>query len=360
MKTRCVPNAPFNELPLIPPEEKHFSSLSIWKAEATARAALAELKGQAKIIPNQSILINAVVLQEAQDSSEIENIITTRDKLYQGISADYKNADLQTEEVILYRKALLVGFEMVKVKGFLRRQDVDDLQAILIGNGAGIRKTPSTQLINDKTGSIIYTPPEPQFISGLMDNLMEYFNTCEPTLINLAIIHHQFESIHPYYDGNGRTGRLINILYLLVKNILDIPIVYLSSYIAKSKSEYYKLLNNVNLLENWEEWMDYILKGLTDVSQETLNKIVRIKSSLDDTIEKLKSEIPRIYSRELVETLYENPYCKVEFVVRNTGVERKSAARHLDLLVGLGILTKNRVGKENFYINSSLMKILKT
>ncbi|MGL1904334.1 MAG: Fic family protein [Fibrobacterales bacterium] len=360
MTIQCVPEKPFNDLPHIPPGEASYSNLKIWKAEADARSALAELKGMARIIPNQSILINAVVLQEAQASSEIENIITTRDKLYQGISAGSKNSDSQTKEVILYREALFAGAEMIKEKGFLRASDIDKIQSILIGNNAGIRKTPGAQLINDTTNKIVYTPPEPQYLSNMVSNVIEFFNTCDSTLINLAILHFQFESIHPYYDGNGRTGRLLNILYLMSKDFLDVPILYLSSFITRNKAEYYRLLNDVNINETWEQWILYILQGIKVVSEETTKKVQKIKITLDDMIEKIRTEKPRIYSKELVETLFENPYCKIEFITRNTGVERKAAARHLDQLTDLGLLTKTKIGKENIFINDSLMAILKS
>ncbi|MBF0432500.1 MAG: Fic family protein [Fibrobacteria bacterium] len=360
MKSKRVPEIPNNDLQFIPPEEGLVSSIQIWKKEAEARMAVAELKGIANIIPNQAILINAVVLQEAQDSSEIENIITTRDKLYQSISANSKTMDSQTKEVVWYREALLAGFSMIRKNGVLRLKDINKIQSILIGNNAGIRKTPGTSLLNQRTHTVVYTPPDPNCIMSVYSNLLEFFNTCEPSLINLAILHFQFESIHPYYDGNGRTGRLMNILYLLLKGFLDVPILYLSSYIIKNKNEYYTLLNRVNFEESWESWILFILEAIKVVSIETKQKVLNIHTLLNTTLIDVKDKASKFYSKELVEILFENPYCKIEFVKNKIGVERKAAARYLNKLSELGILAKKKIGKENIYINSELMKILKS
>jgi Fic family protein len=360
MTKKCDPNVPYNDLPHLPPEKSLFNDISLWELEAKARSCIAELKGLANIIPNQSILINAIVLEEAKDSSEIENIITTRDKLYNGIYSDSKKVDKSTEEVIHYRKALMYGFGLIKTQGFLRKNDIDKIQEIIVGNKAGLRKTPGTALVNDKTNEIVFTPPEPQILEGLMGNIVDFFNTCESTLINMAILHFQFETIHPYYDGNGRTGRILNILYMISKEQLDIPILYLSSYITANKKDYYRLLNKVTIEREWSEWIQFVLKGIISVSKDTIQKVKLIKNEIDKILEVVKKEKPKIYSKELVEALFEHPYCKIEFIVSSIGVERKAASRYLNQLVDIGVLSKHQIGKEHVFVNEGLMTILKS
>lgn len=353
------PKRPYNALPYIPPKPEKYESIKIWKQEGKARAAIAELKGTANIIPNQSILINAIILQESKDSSEVENIITTKDKLYQAISAT-KKIDTATKEVMYYREALQEGWNKIKKKGFISINDIIEIQKILIKNDAGIRRTPGTTLVNDKTGEIMYSPPnEPDIINDLLKNMTEYLNSDENDLIKLGIIHYQFECIHPFYDGNGRTGRILNILYLLLKDYLEIPILYLSSYIIKNKAEYYRLLREVTKEENWEQWLLFILKGIEITATETIQKIKMIKRLLDEKIEYIKENLPKIYSKELVELLFENPYCKVEFLVNGLGIERKTASVYLHKLSDVGLLEIRKIGRENIFINNELMEILK-
>ena len=353
------PTKPITLTPLPPPNQK-IDSVRIWKQESVARAAIAELKGVANIIPNQRILINAIVLQEAKDSSAVENIITTQDDLYRAISVtSIKKYNPETKEVLRYREALYEGFERIKKRGVLTINDIITIQNILVMNYAGIRRTPGTALINERTKEIIYTPPQdPEEINSLMKNFIEYLNNEEDSLIKMAILHYQFESIHPFYDGNGRAGRIINVLYLILKGYLETPILYLSSYIIKNKDDYYRLLLGVTRDENWEDWILYILKGVEEISKKTIERVKKIKDLLDRTIEKVRLELPRIYSKELVETLFVNPYCKTEFVVKGVGVERKAAARYLHKLAEKGILELYKVGKENIFINKGLMDIL--
>jgi Fic family protein len=358
MKKEHVPDNPFNALSFLPPKGQIMAKTELWEKEAAARSSLAELKGMAHAIPNQSILLNAITLQEAQDSSEIENIITTRDQVLLGMVGGPQANDLNTKEVLHYREAIFTGHNLIQEKGYLSRGDIDTIQSVLIGNNAGIRKNTGTVLINDKTGKVIYTPPEPAYIPKLLDNLLSFFNTCEPTIMNMAILHYQFESIHPYYDGNGRTGRLLNILFLVSKGLLNAPILYLSSYIMKQKSSYYKYLNQVTFQENWDQWLLYMLSGVEVVAKDTLKKVKDIQEVLAKTIETVKTKRPKIYSKELVETLFENPYCKNEFLVKSIGVERKAAARYLNQLTEIHILEKKKVGKSNIYINLELLKIL--
>jgi len=355
------PKIPYNALPKLPPQEEKYSSVGLWKQEAAARAAIAELKGMARIIPNQSILVNAIALQEAQDSSEVENIITTQDDLYRAVSMTGDKNSPHTKEVMNYREALFTGYSLIHDKGFLTVNDVIMLQEIIVKNNAGVRKMPGTSLRNDRTGEVIYTPPDDKkTIEKLLDNLMIYFNrNDDDSLIKLAISHYQFESIHPFYDGNGRTGRILNVLYLILKGHLDIPVLYLSRYIIKHKNDYYRLLREVTFNGNWDEWILYILTGIESTSRETIDKIQNIKLLLDDTIQKVKDTSGNIYSKELVELLFENPYCKIEHLVSRLGVERKAASRYLKNLEEKGILNMLKIGRENIYINTELMKLLK-
>lgn len=354
------PTVPNDNLPYLPPEMSKIETIKILKQENKAASAIAELKGIANIIPNQSILINAIVLQEAKDSSEIENIITTKDDLYKAVSETIVKQNTATKEVMFYREALYEGFKKVKQRNLLSINDIIDIQRILVQNEAGIRNTPGTSLINDKTNEIIYIPPQnSESINKLLNNFIEYLNNSDISLTKLAILHYQFETIHPFYDGNGRTGRIINILYLILQRYLDIPILYLSSYIIKNKTQYYELLLDVTKNENWEAWILYILKGIEETANETILKIKRIKELLDQTIEIIKVQGSKIYSKELVETLFVNPYCKVEFITNSLNVERKAASRYLHRLQEIGVLEIYKVGKENIFINKKLIELLR-
>lgn len=353
-------NWDMSELQKLPVDAKKIETINILKAENKAAKALAELKGVANLIPNQSVLINAVVLQEAKDSSEIENIITTKDELYKAISETVKKVDSATKEVMFYREALYKGFKQIKEHGFISITDIVNIQKVLVQNDAGIRTLPGTKLINDRTNEVVYTPPQTkEEIYELLKNFVEYLNNDDDTLAKLAVLHYQFESIHPFYDGNGRTGRIVNILYLILKHHLEVPILYLSSYIIRNKEQYYELLQKVRTDEKWENWIIFILKGIEKTAVETIRKVKTIKELLDNTIEKVKAEAPKIYSKELVETLFENPYCRTEFIVKALGVERKAASRYLHKMEDIGILTCVKFGKDNLFINTGLMDLLK-
>lgn len=354
------PEIAYNELEFLPPDVSKVETIEILRNENKAVAAISELKGIANIIPNQSILINAIVLQEAKDSSEIENIITTRDELYKAVSVSSKKSDAATKEVLHYREALYDGFSRILKRELLSINDIIGIQKILVQNDAGIRKTPGTALVNDRTNETIYTPPQGEdALNSLMGNFASYLNDNERSLTKLAVLHYQFETIHPFYDGNGRTGRIINILYLIMKGYLDIPILYLSSYIIKNKTRYYELLLSVTKSDNWEEWIIYILNGIEETAKETIKKIRNIKVLIDKTIEDVKLKAPKIYSKELVEMLFVHPYCKVDFITRGVGVERKAASRYLHQLTEAGILELHKIGKENIFINKELIELLK-
>jgi len=351
-----------DKLPLLPPPKDQIETIRILKQLSKSSSVLGELKGIANTIPNQTMLVNAIVLREAKDSSEIENIITSQDELYKALSSQSRHPP-EAKEVINYRKAIFKGFDKIKDQGFLRLTDVIELQGIVIENNAGIRSTPGTVLKNDKTGEVVYVPPQDKAeILDLLSNFLEHFNVNEyeiPPLVNLAILHCQFESIHPFYDGNGRTGRILNILYLILNDLIDIPILYLSSYIIDNKDKYYQSLNNVNKYGKWEEWIIYMLKAVEETSKMTIRKINLIKNALDETIVEVSEKAPKLYRKELVELLFEQPYSKIEYVVEKLGVERKAASRYLRKLNDIGILKPQKIGRENIYVNIKLIEILK-
>jgi len=353
---------PMSKLPKLPPKREKVETLEILRQLSNSSNALGELKGIAKTMPNQAMLVNAVVLQEAKDSSEIENIITTQDELYKALTTQGKQQS-EVKEVINYRKAIFLGYDLIKEQGFLRLKDIENIQKTIIENNAGIRKMAGTVLKNDKTGEVVYTPPqEKDEILDLLGNFLEHFNTNDSTispLISLAVLHYQFESIHPFYDGNGRAGRILNILFLIINDLLDLPILYLSSYINDNKSEYYRLLNTVNNSNEWEDYILYILKAIEVSSNSTIKKISSINNLLEDTIKKAQEESPKIYRKELIELLFEQPYSKIEYVVKCLSVERKAASRYLKELEGLGIIKSEKVGRENIYVNTRLIEILK-
>ncbi|MBC3539584.1 Fic family protein [Rufibacter sediminis] len=354
---------PYNHLPLLPPPVEQMESIAILKQESKAAVAVAELKGLAKTLPNQGILINAIVLKEAQASSEIENIITTHDRLYQAIAATSVQPDPATKEVLRYREALLHGFREIKERGFLNTNSICRIQAILEENEAGIRQLPGTALKNDATGTTIYTPPDDkEALTKLMRNLEEYLNEGPADIspfIRMAIQHYQFESIHPFYDGNGRTGRILNVLYLILHQQLDIPILFLSGYIIAHKAAYYRLLQEVRTTGNWEAWILYMLQATEKTARKTIEQINAIHLLFEQIQQKVKQEAPKIYSKDLIEQLFVHPYTKIEYITNGLSVERKAASRYLKTLQQTGVLSLRTIGKENIYINDALYSILR-
>lgn len=356
-------NKAFNDLPLLPPKQSLVETISILKQESKSAVALAELKGLTNTLPNPNILINAVILKEAQASSGIENVITTQDKLYQALYAKSAKPDVATKEVLRYREALLMGTKLIKEKGYLNTNGIISIQKELEENNAGLRRLSGTALVNDLTNEIIYTPPDNfDTINNLMKNLEEYLNNDEDDLsplIKLAIQHYQFESIHPFYDGNGRTGRMINVLYLILKGLLNEPVLYLSSYIIQNKRDYYRLLQEVRTEKNWEDWILYMLKGIEQTALSTIEQIHKMNHLFIETQKLVQEKLPRIYSKDLIEQLYIHPYSKIEFLVNNLGIERKAASRYLSSLEELGILKSQQKGKEVIYINTRLYNLLR-
>lgn len=354
---------PYFHLDKLPPAREKIETIKILRQVNKAASALAELKGMASTIPNQTMLVNAIALQEAKDSSEIENIITTQDELYKAIAINQSNLSPDISEVVNYRKAIFYGFDLVQKQGFLKVNDIVGIQQVLVGNTAGVRSVPGTVLKNDRTGEIVYTPPQDKAeILDLLSDFIKHYNAEQneiSPLINMAILHYQLESIHPFYDGNGRTGRILNILYLLLNKLINIPILYLSSYIIQNKSDYYSLLNKTNRTGQWEDWILFMLKAVEVTALNTIEKILQIRQLLDSTITKVQNKAPKIYTRELVELIFEQPYSKIEFVVDKLNVERKAASRYLRELEDIGILTSQKIGREILFINEDLIEILK-
>ena len=356
------PAIPYNILPKLPPKFD-LETKRIMRKLAGTRAALAEMKGMGAIIPNQAMLINTLTMREAKDSSEIENIVTTQDELYIALAAQLKNINPQIKEVLNYREALWSGYHLIKKRGVLTSNDISKIQQKIIENNAGIRTQTGTQLKNVVTGKVIYTPPEGEdIIRKLLKNLEVYINLDDngiDPLIKMAVIHYQFESIHPYYDGNGRTGRIINILYLVMKGLLDIPILYLSSYIIKEKEDYYRLLSEIRYKNSWEDWIYYILKGIEETAYQTTILIRKIKDIFEETIVKVKNELPSVYSKDLVETIFEQPYCRVASIVDKGLYERRTAMKYLRELERIGVLKAVPRGNQVLFVNLRLYELLK-
>lgn len=347
-------------LPL--PEIDQWETRAVLKQAAQAHRYLAELKGVAATIPNEEILINTLTLQEARHSSEIENIITTQDDLYRAVVADEAHIDPQTKEVQDYATALRASFRNVRQSQLLRLNDILLIQETLEKNRAGLRKLPGTALKNQATGEVVYEPPQaaPE-IERLMENLVAYINDdqlCDADpLVKMAIIHHQFESIHPFYDGNGRTGRIINMLYLVSQGLLDLPVLYLSRYLIQTKARYYQELQAVRDSGDWEPWLLYMLEGISQTAQQTIELIGQIRDLMQHTKHRMREECPKIYRQELLNNLFNHPYTKIEFVMDDLGVSRITATKYLDELVSIGLLEKIKVGRSNFYINAALMAL---
>ncbi len=350
--------------PMLPLDNiDQWETRAVLKKTAVAHRYLAELKGIAASIPNEAILINTLALQEAKDSSEIENIVTTHDDLYKANLFEEALTNPATKEVQDYAFALKQAFAVVRHSKLIRLSDILTVQQHLEHNSAGLRRLPGTDLKNARTGRVVYTPPQhPQQISDLMENLVSYINDdslCEADpLVKMAIIHHQFESIHPFYDGNGRTGRIINILYLVAKELLNLPVLYLSRYIIRHKADYYAQLQLVRETGDWEPWLLYILDGIIDTAQNTISLISQMKAQMSDVKHRMRDELPKIYRQDLLNNLFNHPYTKIEFLVDELGVTRITATKYLEQLVEHGFLAKQKIGRANYYINQPLCDLL--
>ena len=339
---------------------------AVLKQVNLANKKLAELKGVAQTIPNEVILLSTLTLQEAKDSSAVENIVTTQDDLYKA-DLDLKQSIISAsaKEVLNYREAIIHGFNIVREHRMLTTNNIKDIQAYLEHNSAGFRSVPGTTLMRND-GTVVYTPPEPDMIIAQMENPESFIHddslSDQDPLIKMAIIHHQFESIHPFYDGNGRTGRIINILYLVISGLLDLPILYLSRYITHNKGEYYRLIQAIrdageNNAKQWEDWILFMLKGVEKTAEET----IRLVKGIGELMNKYKNILRPIfgnrYKHELLNNLFFHPYTKIEFVERDMMVLRKTATKYLNMIVNTGLLHKVKIGKTNYYINTALVEL---
>ncbi len=346
------------------PDPLQVETVPVLKQCARAHRYLAELKGGSQSIPNQGILISTLVLQEAKDSSEIENIVTTHDELYkQDLFPDIVT-NLAAKEVHDYSTALREGYSLVCKNGLITRSTILKIHRTLEKNDVGYRKLPGTALVNDSTGATVYTPPQSATdVERLMTALEAYINdetvsSLDP-LVRMAVIHHQFESIHPFYDGNGRTGRIINVLYLVMRGLLDIPILYLSRYFIKTKSEYYRLLQATRDTGDWEPWIFYVLSAVEKTAQFTLRQVECIKKAQLRYKHAIREKHPEFYSQDLINNLFNHPYTKIDFLMRELGLKsRITATKYLDMLCDDGLLAKKKVGRSNYYINLSILPII--
>ena len=340
---------------------------AVMKQLISANRKLAELRGVAQTIPNENILISTLTLQEAKDSSLVENIVTTQDDLYKeesGLQQTVANAS--AKEVLDYRAAILRGFDLVRSKKILTCNIICQIQQELEHNRAGFRALPGTMLKRGD-GEVVYTPPQTgDEVRQLMDNLEDFINNDTLTdidpLVKVAIVHHQFESIHPFYDGNGRTGRIINILLLVIYDLLDLPILYLSRYITHNKGSYYQLIQAIrdksdDNANEWEQWVLFILKGIEETADNTISLIKQISNLMNQYKQVLRPLFVKQYKHELLNNLFNHPYTKIEFVERDMMVSRQTASKYLDMITQTGLLQKIKMGKENYYINTKLVDL---
>lgn len=351
---------PYNDLPLLPPKTE-VETKAILKKAIKANKALAELKSKGAIIPNQNILIDTLTLIEAKDSSEIENIFTTHDKLYQANLLGEGKADVSTKEVARYRLALWHGIKMQEERGLATNLFVELVQ-IIKQNSAAIRQTPGTKIANSK-GEVIYTPPEgEQVIRTKLANLEKFIHADDDIdpLIKLGIIHYQFEAIHPFSDGNGRVGRIINILYLVQQKLLGTPVLFLSRYFIENRKGYYDGLRNITEQGDWENWILYMLDAVEHTANQTVQKVDAIVKLMSDFIEVIKAKQPRLYTKDLVEVLFAQPYCRISSILdANIVGHRQTASEYLKKIEGLGLIRSKKIGKEVIYLNPGLLEILK-
>lgn len=358
LQTVWHPGQAHNQLPTLPPGHD-LESKAVLRACIAARVALAELKQAAELIPNQTMLINTIPLLEAKDSSEIENIVTTTDQLFQHVAGDGQ-ADHATKEALRYRTALYRGYLSLQSRPLCTATAVE-ICSTLKGADMDIRRKPGTQLANDRSGAVIYTPPDGEdrlrTLLGNWERFLHNETELDP-LVRMAVGHYQFEAIHPFNDGNGRTGRVINILYLIHEQLLNLPILYLSRHIIANKADYYRLLLEVTRDQAWEPWVLFMLKAVEETSRWTTTKIAAIRQLAEHTTEHVRTRLPKIYRRELVDVIFEQPYCRIGNLVDKHIGQRQAASRYLKELVALGVLREMTYGKEKLFVHPKLMQLL--
>jgi Fic family protein len=354
------PKNPFNQLPLLPPDSE-VETKAVLKACIAARTSLAELKELCDFLPNPTVLINSIPLLEAKASSEIENIVTTTDRLFRSAYELTEPTDAATKEAIMYRKALYQGFLSLQQRPLNTTTAIDICQ-IILGIEIDIRKIPGTVLKNDTTKEIIYTPPVGEkLLREKLSNWEQFLHgwrEIDP-LVRLAIQHYQFEAIHPFADGNGRTGRILNLLFLVQEQLLPLPILYLSRSILATRTEYYQLLLKVTREGAWEEWILYFLEAVHQTALWTSSKIRAIRELIDKVSEDISEKLPSIYSREFVELLFVLPYCRISDLVKTGIAQRQTASVYLHQLVTKGFLKEIKAGREKIFINHQFLNLLK-
>jgi Fic family protein len=358
------PSRPYIDLPALPPSVE-LETRAVLKVCIAARAAVAELKAVGRLIPNQGVLINTIPLLEAQASSEIENIVTTTDQMFLFDGVSEGEADPATKEALRYRTALWEGFEALRARPLSTNTAVQICRAIK-GVDMDVRRTPGTTLTNDRTREVIYTPPEGEaLLREKLANWEQWMHGALPgsdeidPLVRMAIAHYQFEAIHPFTDGNGRTGRIINLLYLVEQKLLDIPILYLSRHILRHRSEYYSGLQSVTATGAWEPWLLYMLHGVTETARWTMDKILAVRTLLEETTERMRREAGPIYSRELAELIFVRPYCRISHIVEAGLAKRQTASAYLKHLTDIGILREHKIGREKVFLNPAFIELLK-
>lgn len=352
---------PYNALPLLPTKAEIESKVILKKA-ISANRALASMASSCKQLPNEGVLYNTLFLKEAKDSSEIENIITTNDDLYKSLTTDNFLSQPNTREVLHYSDALWEGIQEMKRTRVLTERTFVKIVNTIRENDEGIRKNPGTRIANKKTGEIIYAPPEGEkVIFAKLKNLEKYINTDDGVdpLIKMAVIHYQFEAIHPFSDGNGRSGRILNVIYLVMENLIEHPMLFLSKYIIDNKDDYYIKLKEVTEEQKWEEWILYMLEAVEETSTYTNEKIAKIIESMRETKHIIRDSESKIYSKDLLEVLFMQPYCKAQFLVDAGIAKRVTAGRYLNKLEELDILKGIKVGREKLYVNKKFYEILK-
>ena len=350
---------PYNDLPLLPPKVD-VETKEIFRKTISATRALAQLNGTLLNLPNPTLFLDTIYLQEAKASSEVENIITTNDELYKSWVADRKVENSATKEVLSYKEALWLGLEQLKTKPFITTNLCISIVQCIKQNTASIRTTPGTTLSNTQ-GEVIYTPPSGEMvIREKLANLEKFINEDESIdpLIKMALLHYQFEAIHPFSDGNGRTGRILLLLYLKLSGLLDTPAIYLSEYIIQHKADYYNRLRGVTENNEWEAYILYMLDMIEETSKKGLNRLNKITSAMEKTAEEIKQKLPKIYSKDLVEILFRLPYTKRQHLINENIGNPKTAGNYLQALEENGFLQSVKVGKEKLYLNHQLLAIL--
>ena len=346
---------PFNDLPLLPPAFD-LESRAVLRQAIISNRILANLRGLAAQIPNQAMLISSLVLQEARLSSEIENIVTTNDELYRADADSDGKTDSHTKEVLRYRQALNHGFRELKKRPLTTNLFIEIVQ-IIKQVDFGVRRTPGTALKNSQE-EVVYTPPVGEaLIRDKLSNLEQFIHAQDELdpLIKMAVMHYQFEAIHPFEDGNGRTGRILNLLYLVEQGLLDLPVLFLSSYIMANKTGYYDGLRGVTERQDWENWILYMLKAVEITAQKTFDQVTRIRAIMDQVQEKVRLQAPGIYSKDLIEAIFTHPYTKIQFLVNANIAKRQTASTYLQTLANLGFLRPSKQGREIYYINDALL-----